>query len=77
MIKSIDKQYRRAVGNAIREKIFEKGLSVREVAEKVGISRQRLYDFQDGTAVPNDNIFNDICKQLEISNKIEITVKIG
>ena len=48
----------------------EKNLSVKELAEKAGISRQAMYNIIKGTSIPHQSTIDLIAKQLDVSSDL-------
>jgi ribosome-binding protein aMBF1 (putative translation factor) len=74
-IKKIDKVWRIAVAKKLHCIILDKDIDPSELAIKIGISKQSIYDFMNGRNIPNDNVLKDLFKELEI-NDIKATVEI-
>ena len=57
-----DKQY--TAGEAIKELRNEKGLTIRELATRAGVSESGLYRWENGERVPSIDVYNRIIKAL-------------
>lgn len=66
-----------SIGEFIRSKRKEKGLSVRELARRTGVSQPYLSQLETGSHNnPSLDILRKICKQLDV-DYIDFFVRIG
>lgn len=76
-IKTIDKQFYRMLGDQLNERRRELGLTLTNVAQRVGVSRQMYDRYEIGLAkIPADK-WEKICEALDIYSGIDVQVRIG
>lgn len=61
-----DKQFLKKIGKKIQSIRETQGISVQNLAIKVGISRMELYRIEAGDVNSSINVFRKISKELEI-----------
>ena len=55
------------IGKFIAKKRKEKKLTQVELADKLGVSNRTISKWENGNSMPDYSIFNDLCKELDIS----------
>ena len=55
------------IGKFIQERRKNKNLTQVELAEKLGVSNRTISKWENGNSIPDYSIFNDLCKELDIS----------
>lgn len=63
-IKKSDKINRILLGHSIKKEREMKKISINQLAEQVGISEKRIISFEEGTTVPDIEMFLTICRIL-------------
>lgn len=65
------------IGARIRKYREDRGLSQKELAEKIGISNGRLSNWEQGINRPNADIIAVICKALDVSASELLDVRLS
>lgn len=76
-IKTVDFVFYRELGDAIRKKRYEKGLTLRDVAKMTGYSRTIIDHWELGFNKIKPNQLEKLCEVLEITNLLTVEVKLG
>ena len=76
-IKTVDSVFYRQLGDEIRKKRYEKGLTLRDVAKRTGYSRTTIDHWELGFNKIKPNQLEKLCEVLEITNLLTVEVKLG
>lgn len=55
------------IGNFIRESRQEKGMTQRDLAERIGVTDRAISNWENGRRLPDYSIVESLCKSLDIS----------
>lgn len=61
-----DKEYRRKIGQRIREVRLIRKMQVREFAAAIDMSIMSIYNIERGNSGPSIYVFRDVCRVLKI-----------
>lgn len=76
-LKRIDKAFYQQLGSELHEARIKCGYSLRYLGMLTGVSRVTLDNYEMGTARIRPDVFEDICKALQINPTLKVEVTIG
>lgn len=77
MEEKIDSIFYKKIGFELNEKRRKLGYSFRYLSKLTGVSQAQLDDYFNGKFRIKKDVYEVICKALEINPKIEIDLRIG
>lgn len=76
-IKTIDRFFYQKFGEQIRKRRQHLEMTQKELSKKIGVSRSLVDHWELGLTKVSDSKMELLCEALEMSNSMDITVKIG
>lgn len=77
VIKTVDRAFYRELGNQIRAIRQHRGMTLLELSQLTGYSRTLIDHWELGLNKIKPNQLDNLCKALQVTNILSVTVKLG